>query len=97
MGFEDDLFTINILINGVRMPLNIPRKEEELYRDAEKLLNNYLNKFQGRYQQKSMEEILTIAAFQLATIIIQQEKNQDVSPLATKIQEINKEIAELLA
>ena len=91
-----ELFTINILINGVRMPLNIPREDEELYRDAEKLLNNYLNKFQERYNQKSMEEILTLVAYQLAVIIIKQNKNQDVAPLATKIQELNKELQELL-
>ncbi|VBB48039.1 conserved hypothetical protein [uncultured Paludibacter sp.] len=91
-----ELFTINILINGVRMPLNIPREDEELYRDAEKLLNNYLNKFQERYNQKSMEEILTLVAYQLAVIIIKQNKNQDVAPLATKIQELNKELQEFL-
>lgn len=97
MGFEDEIFTINILINGVRMPLNIPRKEEELYREAEKLFNNYLSKYQERYNQRSMEEILTIVGFQLAVIITKQNKNQDVSPLAVRIQEINKEIAELLS
>lgn len=91
-----ELFTINILINGVRMPLNIPREDEELYRDAEKLLNNYLNKFQERYNQKSMEEILTLVAYQLAVIIIKQNKNQDIAPLAIKIQELNKELQEFL-
>ena len=44
-----------------------------------------------------MEEILTLVAYQLAVIIIQQEKNQEVAPLAVKIQELNKEIAELLS
>lgn len=97
MGSGNDLFTINVLVNGVRMPLNIPRKDEELYREAEKLLNTYLNRFQDRYNQKGMEEILTLVAYQLAVIIIQQEKNQEVAPLAVKIQELNKEIAELLS
>ena len=96
MGLGNNTFTINILINGVRMPLVIPREDEELYRDAEKLLNNYLNKYQERFNQRSMEEILTLVSYQLAVIITKQDKNQDVAPLAEKVEEINKELAELL-
>lgn len=97
MGLGNNTFTINILINGVRMPLVIPREDEELYRDAEKLLNNYLNKYQERFNQRSMEEILTLVAYQLAVIITKQDRNMDVAPLAIKIQEINKELTELLS
>ena len=79
------------------MPLVIPREDEELYRDAEKLLNNYLNKYQERFNQRSMEEILTLVAYQLAVIITKQDRNMDVAPLAIKIQEINKELTELLS
>lgn len=93
---DNDIFTINILINGVRMPLNIPRKHEELYRDAEKLLNSYLSKFQDMYNQKSMLDILTYSAYQMAVLVTKQNKNQDIAPLAEKIQEINKELEELL-
>jgi len=94
---KEDIFTINILINGVRMPLTIPRQDEVLYRDAEKLLNNYLIKYQGRYNQRSMEEVLTVVAYQLAVIITKQNMNQDVSPLAQTIQNINQELEELLS
>ena len=97
MGLGNNTFTINILINGVRMPLVIPREDEELYRDAEKLLNNYLNKYQERFNQRSMEEILTLVAYQLAVIITKQDRNMDVAPLAIKIQEINKELTEKLS
>lgn len=94
---REDMFTINILINGVRMPLTIPREEEVLYRDAEKLLNNYLIKYRERYNQHSMEEILTIVAYQLAVIITKQNMNQDVTPLAQKIQNLNQELGKLLS
>ena len=93
----EDIFTINILINGVRMPLTVPRADEVLYRDAEKLLNNYLNKYQERFNQRSMEEVLTVVAYQLAVIITKQNMNQDVTPLAQKIQDINQELEELLS
>ncbi len=94
---NEDIFTINILINGVRMPLTIPRTDEVLYRDAEKLLNNYLIKYQQRFNQRSMEEVLTVVSFQLAVIITKQNMNQDVAPLAEKIQNINSELEKLLS
>lgn len=94
---NEDIFTINILINGVRMPLTIPRTDEVLYRDAEKLLNNYLVKYQQRFNQRSMEEVLTVVSFQLAVIITKQNMNQDIAPLAEKIQNINSELEKLLS
>lgn len=94
---NEDIFTINILINGVKMPLTIPRADEVLYRDAEKLLNNYLIKYQQRFNQRSMEEVLTFVSFQIAVIITKQNMNQDVAPLAQKIQNINSELEKLLS
>lgn len=94
---NEDIFTINILINGVRMPLTIPRTDEVLYRDAEKLLNNYLVKYQQRFNQRSMEEVLTFVSFQIAVIITKQNMNQDIAPLAEKIQNINSELEKLLS
>lgn len=89
-------FTINILLNGVRMPLRIRREDEELYRNAEKIVNKYLRQYRENYSQRSMEEILTIVAYQLAVIVSRQEMNQDVTPLAEKILELNKELEGLL-
>ena len=89
-------FTINILLNGVRMPLNIRREDEEIYRNAERLVNKYLEKYRKTYSQRSMEEILTIVAYQIAVIVSKQDKNNDIDPLADKIIELNKELKELL-
>lgn len=93
---ENDIFTINIVTNGVRMPLTIPRKDEEIYRDAEKVLNTYIQRFLDKYSQKSMEEILTLVAFQLAVIIVKQEKEQAIDPLAKMIEALNTELKEIL-
>lgn len=89
-------FTINILLNGVRMPLNIRREDEEIYRNAERLVNKYLEKYRKTYSQRSMEEILTIVAYQIAVIVSKQDKNNDIDPLADKIIELNKELKGLL-
>lgn len=92
---DNQEFTINILLNGVRMPLTIPRKDEVLYRNAEKLVKRYLEKYRTDYSQRSMEEILTIVAFQIAVIVAKQSSFENQLPLVEKIMELNKELKEL--
>ena len=92
---NSDVFTINILLNGVRMPLKIRREDEEIYRNAEKIVNKYLEQYRTQFSQRSMEEILTLVAFQVAVVLAKQNKNQDINPLAEKIEELNKELKEL--
>ena len=94
---KDDNFIINVQISGLRMPLNIPRKDEELYRKAEKLVNSYLARFQKMYNQRPSEEILIMVAFQIAVIVSKQELNEDKVPLAEKIQELDNELKLLLS
>jgi len=79
------------------MPLNIPRKDEELYRKAEKLVNTYLARFQKMYNQRPSEEILIMVAFQIAVIVSKQELSEDKTPLAEKIKELDKELEKLLS
>lgn len=77
------------------MPLNIRREDEEIYRNAEKLVNKYLEKYRKSFSQRSMEEILTIVAYQIAVIVSKQEINNDIGPMAEKMMELNKELKEL--
>ena len=93
---NSDIFTINILLNGVRMPLRVRREDEEIYRNAEKIVNKYLEQYREQFSQRSMEEILTLVAYQLAVIVSKQETNQDISPLAEKVEQLNKELKKLL-
>jgi cell division protein ZapA len=93
---KDDKFTINVNINGFKMPLNIPRKDEELYRNAEKLVEKHIAHFQKLYNQRSTEQILILAAFQIAVIVSKQEINEDTVPLAEKIQALDDELKALL-
>lgn len=90
------MFNINITVNGVRMPLHISREDEVIYRNAEKLFNKYFRQYSEVYSQRSMEEILTLVAFQFAYIVSKQGMNQDVQPLADKIQQLNNQLKELM-
>jgi cell division protein ZapA (FtsZ GTPase activity inhibitor) len=96
-AMKNDNFIINVQISGMRIPLNIPRSDEELYRKAEKLVNRYLEKYQKQYNQRPSEEILILVAFQIAVIVSKQELSEDKVPLAEKIEELDNELAKLLS
>jgi hypothetical protein len=94
---KDDKFTINVQIGGFRLPLSIPRKDEELYRKAEKMVVQFLLEYQRQYRQRPTEEILTLVAFRIAVIVSKQELSEDTVPLAEKIQSLDKELEALLS
>ncbi|MDP4239170.1 MAG: cell division protein ZapA [Bacteroidota bacterium] len=94
---KDDKFTINVQIGGFRMPLSILRKDEELYRKAEKLVVKYMDIYQKQYNQRATEEILIMVAFQIAVIVSKQEFCEDTVPIAEKIQSLDDELKALLS
>ncbi|HLP06129.1 MAG TPA: cell division protein ZapA [Paludibacter sp.] len=93
---KDDIFTINVLINGFKFPLKIARGDEELYRRAERMVTKWIEKFQRQYRQRPNEEILSLVAFQMATIVMKQELTTDTTPLVEKIRELEEELEDLL-
>jgi len=94
---KDDEFLIHVNISGTKIPLKIPRKEEEIYRNAEKLLAKRLDIFLNNYRQKSREEILTYLAYDFAVLLYKKEFLDEVSPLAEKIQELNDQLENILS
>jgi len=94
---KDDIFLINVQIGGLRLPLRIARKDEELYRKAEKLLVKQLADYQQKYSQRPTEEILILAAYQLAVMVLKQEFADDIVPLAEKIQSLDDELKALFS
>ena len=52
----EDTFLIHVQIGGLRMPLRIPRKDEEIYRKAEKMLVKHLDEYQTIHAPKLQVE-----------------------------------------
>jgi len=93
---EEEIFKIHIQIGGFRIPMNIPRKDEELYRKAEKLVVKFLDEYQKIYNQRPTEEILILVAFRLAVALSKQEIEQDTVPMAERIKDLDGELKQLL-
>lgn len=93
---KDDNLKINVQISGLRLPLSIPRSDEEMYRKAEKMVVKYIDLFQKQYPQRPTEEILILVAFKIAVLVSKQELSEDIIPLADKIKLLDQELAALL-
>jgi hypothetical protein len=93
---NDDIFTINVQIGGLQLPLRIPRGDEEIYRRAEKLVVKYTEEYHRIYSQRTYEEILKLVAYQLAVKISKSELQEDIAPIADKIKLLDKELDAIL-
>lgn len=88
----DDKLNINLWIGSQRFQLNILRKDEQLYRDAAKQVNDKLNKYRQDYPNVGTEEIWAMAAFELSFQNISMKDRNDTQPLIEKIKELEKDI-----
>ena len=79
------------------MPLRILRGDEELYRNAEKLVKKKLDLYSKIYNQRSIEEILTYVMFDIAVIVYKQDIRDDEVPIAEKIQQLDNELEQLFS
>jgi|LakMenEpi03Aug12_release.lakeMendotaPanAssembly.Ray.scaffolds.fasta_scaffold739772_3 cell division protein ZapA len=96
MDNKEEKFLIHVQIEGFRLPLNIQRKEEEMYRNAEKKVLNFLHEYQKKYPQRTYEEVLKLVAFQLAVGLSKNEFSISTLPLEDKIRELDAELNEVL-
>ena len=87
---------IHVVIDGFRIPMNIDRNEEEVYRKAEKQINRYIDDYQKQYPRLSTEEIRSLVAFRLAVVVYKIEYNQNIEPVIDKIRSLDEELDELL-
>jgi cell division protein ZapA len=92
----DDTLLIHVQIGGFRMPLRIPRSDEEVYRKAQKMVEEYTETYQKRYNQRSYEEVLILVAYQLATLIARQQLSDDTGPVESTLKDLEAEIEKAL-
>ncbi len=96
MNKNEELFRIHIQIGGFRLPLDVKREDEEIYRKAEKLVVKVLDEYHRLYSQRPSEEILILVAYRLAVTMSKQNINQDLEPLAERIKNLDDELSMLL-
>ena len=94
---KEDKFKIHVNVGGFRLPLDISRDEEAIYRDAEKTVNALLARYQQRHDQRSAEEIFMLTAYPLAVALQRQARHTSADPVERKLRQLSEEVDRLLS
>jgi cell division protein ZapA len=92
----DDLFEIKLMVGGTYYPLTIPRKDERLYREAARRINDKLNRYREHFPQLSEEKYYVMASVHIAMVNIMLEDFNDTAPYKDKIRQMDKELDSIL-
>jgi cell division protein ZapA len=92
----DDLFEIKLMVGGTYYPLTIRRKDERLYREAARRINDKLNRYREHFPQLSEEKYYVMAAVHIAMVNVMLEDFNDTVPYREKIRQMDKELDTIL-
>lgn len=87
---------INIKIEGRGYPLNIDRKDEEKHRVAAKTVNETIQKYRELFRDKDAQDILAMAAFQIALNQTEMLEREDKSLFIDELKNLNDDISDFL-
>jgi cell division protein ZapA len=93
---KDKSFRIHIKIDGRTYPLNINRVDEERYRRAAKIVNETIVEFRKMFQDNDNQDIMAMAAFQVALNYTEEHERQDFSQFIDDIKDLNDDISDFL-
>ncbi|HKL31502.1 MAG TPA: cell division protein ZapA [Tangfeifania sp.] len=87
---------INIRIEGRVYPLNIDRKDEEKHRVAAKRINETVQKYRELFRDKDAQDILAMAAFQIALNQTEMLERENKSLFIDELKNLNDDISDFL-
>ena len=89
---DDKMMRINLLIDCQRYPLNIRREDEQLYRDAAKLIDKTFNKYRSWKPEMGANNPWAMAALELAFNLMTMKDKNETKPYLEKLEELTKEL-----
>ena len=90
MTSNSDLLTIQLNIGSRIFPITIKRKDEEIYREASKLINDKLQKYISTFPDQEKEDYVTMVALDIAISLIKETNFDD--QLQEVVSELNKHL-----
>ncbi len=91
-----DQLRINIRIEGRVYPLRIDRNDEERHRKAAKTLNETVDKYRNLFRDKDSQDVLAMAAFQIALNHTEMLEREDKSLFMDGLKDLNDDISDFL-
>ncbi|MDR0509467.1 MAG: cell division protein ZapA [Rikenellaceae bacterium] len=91
METPDDKFQINLTIVGKRYPLTIERSGEELYRRAEREINDLVAKYKNAFRGE-VEDYLAMVALQIAVEAVKLEQSRSLGEEVDALKEMGRRL-----
>jgi cell division protein ZapA len=91
----DNKFQIHLTIAGKRYQLNIDRNDEELYRRAEREINEVVAQYKGAFRCE-VEDHLALAALQIAVRFVSLENSRSLSEELDTLREMSRRLGDEL-
>lgn len=92
----NDKMRISLLVDTQRYPLTINRDDEQLYRDAAKLIDNKLNKYRRAFPEFDDQKHWAMAALEIAFENMTLKDRIDTRPYQEKLKDWVGELDEVL-
>lgn len=89
--------SIKIVIAGRTYPLTIKREEEEVIRKAAKEINDAVKVLQENYAVKDSQDLVSMAALQIATKSVLEESPIDYSEINSELIKLSSKLDEHLS
>ena len=87
---------INVKVDGMIIPLRINRQDEEIYRNAEKIVKAFLKDYKGKYSRRTNEELLILTAYKTAVLLAKYDFNKTNSLEKSDMDLLSEELNNLL-
>lgn len=89
-------FVIRLLIGNDTYPFTVRREKEEIFRNAAKLINQTLSKYEQAYPNQGREKYMAMTLLELAVSVLQQRESNDTEPYNHSIEQLVKELEDVL-
>ena len=83
---------INLRIGESMFPIVVPREDEEIYRNAEKMINQKLSTYAKKYPTLSVELHLKMALIDLSVNQVRLDNQNNVAPFIDLMSGLKREI-----
>ena len=82
----DDTLRIKLVVGDASYPLHINRADEQLYRDAARVVGDMLNRYRVTFPGLSKEQYLAMVAIHNSYMNLEKKRNNDTAPFAERLQ-----------
>lgn len=90
-------FVIQLLIGRQHYPVAVRREAEGTFRDAAKLINKVLAKYEGLYPNQGHEKYMAMTVLEIAVNLLQLRDEKDTSPYHAALEQLTQELEAVLA